>query len=283
MLAPPSRATPPSPDGLTQRVPFPRRHAGGINPCAVAGEDAPAWLATAFAIAGTMIAVASAELWLQSASGPIRAAAVTTMAAQRPRPRVERPAESQPAAVPRQDSQPSERPQPPQPADIRPTPALAMSAVAIEPPKPPAASPEAKTTQGPVEPPAPKPTATECFQPLTIAFDHNSARPNPSDVRRSIEMLHRWLPRHGDATVLIDGHSDTTGTEDYNLLLSYARAKAVASELKRGGVPAKQISVRAAGAGETPADARSVAGERSAVLRIAGVEDCGRIEAAKKP
>lgn len=279
MLAPPSIAGPPPPERLTQRVPFPRQDAGGIDPCAVAGEDAPAWLATAFAIAGTLIAMASAELSLQSFSAQLRTATVATVPAVPPRPRVDPPAERQPVAP--QDVRPPEPPRPEAP----PAPAPAVAQVAPEPPPTPAVVPEAKTTPSVAEPPAPKPTPTECFQPLTIAFDHNSTRPNPNDMRRSLEVLHRWLPRHGEATVLIEGHSDTTGTEDYNLLLSYARAKAIAGELKRVGVPAKQIAVRAAGAGEAPSGpGTGSASARSAILRMAGVEECGRPEAAaKKP
>ncbi|WP_316165762.1 MULTISPECIES: OmpA family protein [unclassified Bradyrhizobium] len=283
MLAPPSIAGPPPPERLTQRVPFPRHDAGGIDPCAVAGEDAPAWLAIAFAIAGTMIAMASAELSLQSFSAQLRTATVATVPAEPPRPRVDPPAERQPVA--QQDIRPPEPPRPPQPAEARPAPATVAAQVAPETPPAPVVVPEAKTTLSVTEPPAPKPTPTECFQPLTIAFDRNSSRPDPSDMRRSLEVLHRWLPRHGEATVLIEGHSDTTGTEDYNLLLSYARAKAIAGELKRVGVPAKQIAVRAAGAGEAPSGrGTGSASERSAILRMAGVEECGRPEAAaKKP
>lgn len=143
---------------------------------------------------------------------------------------------------------------------------------------------EARPILVPVEPSVSKPAPAECFQPLMIAFDNNSAQPNAGDMRRAFGLLQRWLSRHDDASVLIEGRSDATGTEDYNLLLSYARAKAIANELKRGGIPARQIAVRAAGAGEQPPGARPSASERSAVLRIAGVEECGRLDAAaKKP
>ncbi len=283
MLAPPSIAGPPPPERLTRRVPFPRQNGGGIDPCAVSGEDAPAWLAAAFAIAGTLIAMASAELSLQSFRAQPRTAAAATAPAVPPRPRVDPPAELQPVAP--QDIRLPEPPRPPPPAEAHPTPAAAIAPVTPEPPPTPVVVPEAKAALSVAAPPAPKPTPTECFQPLTIAFDRNSSRPDPNDMRRSLEVLHRWLPRHGEATVLIEGHSDTTGTEDYNLLLSYARAKAIAAELKRVGVPAKQIAVRAAGAGEAPSGrGTGSASERSAILRMAGVEECGRPEtAAKKP
>jgi len=143
---------------------------------------------------------------------------------------------------------------------------------------------EVKSSIVPTAPPGPKPAPTECFQPVTIAFDHNSAQPNAADMQRSFGLVQRWLSRHGDANVLIEGHSDATGTEDYNLLLSYGRAKAIASELKRGGIPARQIAVRAAGAGEVLAGSKGSATERSAVLRIAGADECDRPgTAAKKP
>lgn len=290
MLAPPPFAAPPSPERLTQRVPFPRPDVHGVDPCAVAGEDAPAWLAIAFALAGTMIAIASAELSLQSVSAPLRAALVAAVTVGAPQQAPDRLLEPRPLPMPPQDGQSPEPPgAPPQPADAHPAPAVAVSAVATEPPQAPAASPETKPLEArpiivPTEPPVSKPAPRECFQPLMIAFDNNSAQPNAGDMRRSFGLLQRWLSRHDDASVLIEGHSDATGTEDYNLLLSYARAKAIASELRRGGIPARQIAVRAAGAGEAPAGTKPSASERNAVLRIAGVEECGRLDAAaKKP
>jgi outer membrane protein OmpA-like peptidoglycan-associated protein len=295
MLAPPPFATPPSPERLTQRVPFPRPDAHGIDPCAVAGEDAPAWLAVAFALAGTMIAIASAELSLQSVRVPLPAAPLAAVMVGPPQQSLERLLEPPPLPMPPQDSRPPEpRGASQQPADARPTPAVAISAVATEQPQASATSPEDKPVVAkpfearpiivPIEPSVSKPAPAECFQPLMIAFDNNSAQPNAGDVRRSFGLLQRWLSRHEDARVLIEGHSDATGTEDYNLLLSYARAKAIASELKRVGIPPGQIAVRAAGAGEMPAGARPSASERSAVLRIAGVEECSRLDAtARKP
>ncbi|MFN5526122.1 OmpA family protein [Bradyrhizobium sp.] len=142
-------------------------------------------------------------------------------------------------------------------------------------PTPVAALPEPAT--------AARKAATECFAPLSIAFERGSTRPNPADVKRSLPILQSAWARHGDAAVLVEGHTDASGSEDLNVLLSYSRAKAVAELLKRDGIAAHRITVRAAGAGEARGTAEAVAGDRKAVLRLAGVDDCDQLTAAKRP
>ncbi|BAM88000.1 hypothetical protein S58_19930 [Bradyrhizobium oligotrophicum S58] len=247
---------------LTRSVPLPPA-AARVDACAVSGEEAPAWLAVAFGVAGTLIAVMSAALWQQGLASPPRVAIASTPLAAPPVPvREERIADP----LPKLQDMPV-----PAPAPIKPA----------APPEPAAAPPP---TVAIPEPPSPmRKATTECFAPLAIGFERGSARPDPADVKRSLAILHKALSRHGDAMLVIEGHTDASGSEELNVLLSYSRAKAIAELLKHDGIPARRISVRAAGAGEARGDAGAVAGDRKAVLRIAGVDDCDQLTAAKRP
>ncbi|WP_035658023.1 OmpA family protein, partial [Bradyrhizobium sp. STM 3809] len=160
-----------------------------------------------------------------------------------------------------------------------------LPALIIAPPLPPAvpAEPPAPSPVAHTEPPRTATTSTECFAPLAIAFERGSTRPNPADMKRAVAILQKALSRHADAALVIEGHADASGSEDLNVLLSYSRAKAVAELLRKDGVPAQQIAVRAAGAGAARGDADAVAGDRKALLRIAGVDDCDQLTAVKRP
>jgi outer membrane protein OmpA-like peptidoglycan-associated protein len=277
MLDRSSNARGPVPLSLVASGPIDTEAAERGDPCRVAGEDAPVWLATGFAIIGTMIAVASVSAWQQSA----------LVSSQLPPPQVVSLLERL-----RQDHEVSASPAPlvreapilsqPQPAaDIPPPPTEAVTAAA--PPVVSDAAPAAVTIgTGTSQVPDRRTAAAECFGPLTIPFARNSAQPDADDVRKSGEPLRRWLSTHGDAIILIEGHSDTTGTEAVNVLLSYSRAKAVASLLKREGMPARQMTIRAAGSSEAAGGTTVLASDRSALLRIAGVDDCGGVETATK-
>ena len=85
-------------------------------------------------------------------------------------------------------------------------------------------------------------------QTLKILFDFDSAELRPE----SIEELERVVKFMGDvpfATVLVEGHTDSIGSDAYNMGLSDRRAKAVFDYLSSRGVnPARMSSV---GYGET--------------------------------
>jgi OOP family OmpA-OmpF porin len=85
-------------------------------------------------------------------------------------------------------------------------------------------------------------------QTLKILFDFDSAELRPE----SIDELERVVKFMGDvpfATVLVEGHTDSIGSDAYNMGLSDRRAKAVFDYLSSRGVdPARMSSV---GYGET--------------------------------
>ena len=131
-----------------------------------------------------------------------------------------------------------------------------------EPPPPP------RIIEVPVPAPAPPPTIIQvltrpapppCFDPVTLMFATDKSEPltatdaDRAPLRERIARLSDWLGKHADARLLVAGYSDSHGTEAHNLVLSFARAKAVSSLLASKGIPASSMTVRAAGAGEAAA------------------------------
>jgi outer membrane protein OmpA-like peptidoglycan-associated protein len=120
--------------------------------------------------------------------------------------------------------------------------------------KVPAPAPPPQIIEVPV-PAAPPP----CLDPVTVMFATDKSEPltgtdaDRALMRAGIARVSDWLGKHADAKVLIEGHSDSQGTEAHNLVLSFARAKAVSSLLASNGIPASRQTVRAAGAGEAAA------------------------------
>jgi outer membrane protein OmpA-like peptidoglycan-associated protein len=119
-----------------------------------------------------------------------------------------------------------------------------------------------------------------CFSAFNISFTHNSALPITNGLGHSIELLRRLMMEHPDAALLVEGHADSTGTEQYNVLLSFSRAKSVADLLNRLGIPIRRMTVRAAGASEAKDKAAGLASDRRTSVRIEGVDNCNSAEGA---
>ena len=81
-----------------------------------------------------------------------------------------------------------------------------------------------------------------------LLFSSESATLNP-DSRYNIEKLARILNRYDDTNVVIEGHTDSTGSEAANQMLSERRAEAVSTLLRTYGVSGRRIT--AIGYGET--------------------------------
>ena len=79
-----------------------------------------------------------------------------------------------------------------------------------------------------------------------VLFDVNRAviRPGAQD---QMLRLAEFLREHPGRRALIEGHTDSSGSSEYNLDLSQARADAVAQFLMRAGVPPQQIMARGYG------------------------------------
>jgi outer membrane protein OmpA-like peptidoglycan-associated protein len=74
---------------------------------------------------------------------------------------------------------------------------------------------------------------------------------------------------------MIEGYADSLGTEEFNLLLSYRRAKAVAALLMKAGVPSRQLLPRAYGE-QMPLEGpgRESDTNRRVLFRADGLEEC---------
>jgi outer membrane protein OmpA-like peptidoglycan-associated protein len=94
----------------------------------------------------------------------------------------------------------------------------------------------------------PAPPALGCgsiIHGITFAFDSAEIRPDSAGV---LEELFRGLQTDRSATIRIEGHTSSEGTEEYNQRLSERRAEAVVADLVRRGFVKTRLS--AAGIGE---------------------------------
>lgn len=76
--------------------------------------------------------------------------------------------------------------------------------------------------------------------PGSIYFDVNKAEVKAA-MRERLAEVAKALATVGNRRVLVEGHTDSTGTDDYNLKLSRLRAESVRSILIAGGVSAGRI------------------------------------------
>ena len=80
-------------------------------------------------------------------------------------------------------------------------------------------------------------------KPLALVyfdFDKYDIRP---DMKPVVEQDSAWLSKFKTAKVLIEGHADERGTEDYNLALGEKRAKAVQDYLASMGIAPDRMKI----------------------------------------
>ena len=81
---------------------------------------------------------------------------------------------------------------------------------------------------------------------FNLYFRPGDDRLNEPGCQR-MAMVARYLNRHLETTVVVDGHSDTRGTDAYNNVLAECRARAVAVALVVRGVSPDRIALRRSG------------------------------------
>lgn len=106
-----------------------------------------------------------------------------------------------------------------------------------------------------------------------IRFDTDSAVPRADSLPDLEALLALIRETPGNATWLIEGHTDSTGSASHNRRLSDARAKAVASWLVERGIPAARLRAEGFGPDRPVGENTTIAGR--ALNR--------RVEAAPQP
>jgi peptidoglycan-associated lipoprotein len=116
---------------------------------------------------------------------------------------------------------------------------------AVAPPTPAAPAP-APVAPAPVAPPTavtPAPPkeyrANDALKPIYFAFDKSDIRPGDARV---LDATAAYLKANAGQLVLIEGHCDERGTNEYNLALGERRAKAAMNYLVSNGIEAGRIT-----------------------------------------
>jgi outer membrane protein OmpA-like peptidoglycan-associated protein len=243
----------------------------------IAGEDMPRWLTTAFAVVGTFVAAGAAWLWMSRESRPpetpIRSEAPAVQGAPvAPSPIAAAPAPPAPPGAEPPKAQGAEQAQA---AGALPSPPASPAEAPAGAPPAPVAAPPAPATAEPPAPAAAPVMPKECPPLIAVPFKFDSAIVSAADVTAHAEDIAGWLKDEPGAKLAVQGYADSVGWDQYNLLLSYRRAKAVVALLTKSGIPAQRITIRAAGSHEPiegiPADAPE---NRRATIQVVGVKDC---------
>jgi peptidoglycan-associated lipoprotein len=133
------------------------------------------------------------------------------------------------------------KPQPP-PAPAPPAPPPATTPTPPPPPPPPTPAP------------TPAPTEEEIFKsksldqlnsekPLGDVFFAYDATDLTDQSRATLQKDVEWLKKWTTTKVMVEGHADSRGTNEYNLALGERRADAVRDYLVSLGVPTERITI----------------------------------------
>lgn len=107
-----------------------------------------------------------------------------------------------------------------------------------------AAAPAPAPAPAPVREPAPS-----IPQKFLVFFDFDKSNLR-GDAQKIVAEAVAYAKTNGKATIVATGHTDTSGSDAYNMALSERRAKAVEKELERLGIPAKEVIVHWKGESE---------------------------------
>jgi OOP family OmpA-OmpF porin len=95
-------------------------------------------------------------------------------------------------------------------------------------------------------PPVQKPAAASVARSYMVFFDFNKSDLTP----QAISIVDQAAKNAGPANVTqltVTGHTDTVGSDAYNMRLSRRRAESVAAELEKMGIPSSEIEIVAKG------------------------------------
>ncbi|WP_026461512.1 OmpA family protein [Adhaeribacter aquaticus] len=95
-----------------------------------------------------------------------------------------------------------------------------------------------------------------------ILFATNSATLQSNSIT-DINTLAETLKKYGDTNVIVEGHTDATGSDAINIPLSENRAKSVAAQLLAQGVESSRITTQGFGSSVPVADNSTEAGKQA--------------------
>mgnify|MGYP001155026388 CR=1 FL=1 len=95
-----------------------------------------------------------------------------------------------------------------------------------------------------------------------ILFDVDKADLR-AEARENIAKLAVILNKYEDTNILLEGHTDSDGSEEYNMKLSERRARAVSNFLAQQNVDARRMSVMWYGESQPVADNSTVTGKQA--------------------
>lgn len=95
----------------------------------------------------------------------------------------------------------------------------------------------------------PEPVKKPATVAIPIRFKLNSAIVEASETRTLKNLATAMCQLVDKAKFLIEGHTDSSGSEDHNLALSVRRAKAVRNKLVKLGVKQEQLIISGVGSG----------------------------------
>jgi len=98
--------------------------------------------------------------------------------------------------------------------------------------------------------------------PSGILFDVDKTEIKPT-AKDSIAKAAEVLVKYPDTYITVEGHTDSTGTTEYNQKLSERRADVVRDQLMWDGVPASRVSVKGYGESDPVADNSTPEGRQS--------------------
>jgi peptidoglycan-associated lipoprotein len=98
-----------------------------------------------------------------------------------------------------------------------------------------------------------RPQDREKYKAQTVYFDFDRANVKASEAAKVQEVANRFKSEPANTDLLVEGHCDERGTEEYNRSLGERRALAVRELLVAAGVPAERVVTLSFGK-DKPAD-----------------------------
>src|SRR3989475_6350120 len=115
-------------------------------------------------------------------------------------------------------------------------------------PRAPEPPPTSSTPAAPMPPPVKEFTEVVALQDIYFDFDRHDIRPDAvSTLAANVD----WMKSNPGALILIEGHCDERGTNEYNLALGDGRAKSTMDALVAHGAAAGRITLISCGKGLT--------------------------------